>query len=290
MHDRYYPDRHPDRRFPAYVGLIALSLAALGLLWRPRDSLPWLALALLLVGLALGGALRVGGQLYPRAPTLFRLLEPLYLVRLVRVPDRFNLFLALPVGMLVALGASQLLARLKRRRRLPLTAGLVALLLLEYLTIPVATRPTALSPFYRQVGAGEVLLNLPIDPFKSKAYMFAQTVHEQPILHGHVSRLPPGACSIIGSSRWLRALRVTGEMPPWVDPRQPPARFPARRRSSPSGITQRSGRRRPYCPLAAIPGALTALRGRLPCRLFDSAAGWQGFHIDREIAAWHRAN
>ena len=61
-----------------------------------------MALALLL--LALGPILRLNGRLYDGVPTLYRMLEPLFLFRLIRVPERFNIVLALPLAVMAAYG------------------------------------------------------------------------------------------------------------------------------------------------------------------------------------------
>ncbi|MGD2050822.1 MAG: glycosyltransferase family 39 protein, partial [Chloroflexota bacterium] len=95
FYDHYYQDRSPGRRFTAYIGLTALVLAIMGVKYQGRESLPWIMMAVILILLALGPLLRINGQFYERAPTLYRLLSPLGIFQLMRVPDRFNVFLAL---------------------------------------------------------------------------------------------------------------------------------------------------------------------------------------------------
>jgi hypothetical protein len=222
FYDSLYEMRFPPRRYTAYLGLIAVLLSLLALLRRFREAAPWLVFSVLLLGLALGHELRFNGQVYPHIPTLYRLLEPLELFRLMRVPDRYNLFLALPVAMMSGLGAAVLLARVGRRRRQNgVTIALAALILLEYLAVPVTvTANPALPAFYEDLAreTGEfVILNLPLDPLLAKSYMFDQIVHGRPIMQGNLSRTPQSAYNSINDNPFLASLRYAQEM----DPRLP---------------------------------------------------------------------
>ena len=218
-YDRYYADRSGGRRFPAYVGATALLLALLGAGTAGRKSLPWVFMSLVLVLLALGPVLRVGGRLYPSAPMPYRLASRLPFVRLLRFPDRFNMFLALPVAVLAAYGCRAVLANARHARWL--APGILSLLtgvvLFEYLAVPVPLQRTQLSPYYAELAAepGDfAILNLPLGPQQSKHYMFAQTFHQRPILQGKTARFPEGTYDYLDAHLWLRSLRYSGEMSP----------------------------------------------------------------------------
>ena len=220
IYDRYYADRSGGRRFPAYVGVTVLVLALLGV-WRARRAaLSWVAMALVLLLLALGPVLRVGGRLYPVVPMPYRLVARLFVVRLLRFPDRFNMFLALPVAVLAAYGIASVLARARRRGRWAAAAVpclLGGAILFEYLAVPVPLQHPQLSAYYARLAAepGDfAVLNLPIDPQQSKLYMFAQVTHHHPILQGKTARLPEGAYGYLDGHPWLRGLRYSGEMSP----------------------------------------------------------------------------
>jgi MFS family permease len=77
-YESYYPDRGGTRRFPAYVGVSVLVLLLLGVGKVRRAALPWLAMALVLLLLALGPVLRIGGRLYPAIPMPYRLAARLF--------------------------------------------------------------------------------------------------------------------------------------------------------------------------------------------------------------------
>jgi len=219
-YDRYYPDRSGGRRFPAYLGLTTMALAAIGLFRAPRRSLPWLVAAAVMVMLALGLELRVNGQVHPALPTPYRLFRKTFIIRLVRFPDRFSLFTALPVAVLSAQGAQHLLDVLRRQVGTPplvALSGLVLLVSFEFLGIPVSLQNPSASPIHTtlaNVPGNFGLLNLPIDAQACKRYMFEQTIHRRPILQGHVSRLPEGAYGYLDGHALLRRLRQFGEMDP----------------------------------------------------------------------------
>ena len=216
-YERYYADRNSGRRFTPYVGLVALGLAAGGFIapgpGGRRKRLPWLLAALVFAGLALGPVLRVNGQLYPALPTPYRLLAWTGLVRLMRLPDRYSLFLALPLAVLAGQGLADLLRRWQRPTWA--TALLAGLVLLDFLALPAALQDVDLSPFYSRLAEspGEgALLNLPIDAQQAKRYMFAQVVHGRPILQGKTARIPAGTYDYFENNAWLRSLRQNNEI------------------------------------------------------------------------------
>lgn len=217
LYDRYYHDRSGGRRVTAYIGLVPLLLALAGALVKRRSSLPWGLMAIILVLLALGPLLRINGQFYPQIPTLYGLLSPIGIIRLMREPDRFNVFLALPVSVLAAYGMQAVLSRIRWTRTFVIIL-LSGLILLEYLAIPAHLTPMPRFPsFYTQLAKepGDfAVLNLPFGPLKAKRYMFAQIVHGRPIVQGKIARIPDSAYDYIGENLWLRGLRRTHEIPP----------------------------------------------------------------------------
>jgi hypothetical protein len=221
LYDHYYSDRSSNRRYPAYIGLVALLLVSFGVARNPRVSLPWVLMAVTLILLAQGSLLRINGRFYPQIPTLYSLLSPIGVTRLMREPGRYNMFLALPISVISAYGVKSLLTyrqwRVQWRPELAsiLLSGLVVF---ECLLIPVPLHgiPTP-SPFYTQLRQeqGEfAILNLPFHRIKAKTYMFNQTTHQRPMLQGKIARLPSDAYSYVDANPWLYVLRRTHEMSP----------------------------------------------------------------------------
>ena len=220
LYARYYFDRSEGRRYPAFIGFTVLLLAAVGVWHHRREGIPWLLIAGMLILLAMGLVLRIGGKLFPQVPTPYSLLQPLYVVRLIRVPDRFNVVLALPFAVLAAYGYGFLSSQIKGwRLRSTFMALTVLLVLVEYLAIPIPRQDVRISPFHTEKAQDELqsaILDLPIDLQKAKTFMFAQTVHGRPLVHGKIARIPPGAYSYMNGNPWLSVLRLNKEMAPWL--------------------------------------------------------------------------
>lgn len=222
IYDHYYQDRSPGRRFTAYIGFTALFLAILGIKYQRRESLPWVIMAIILFLLALGPLLRINGQFYEQVPTLYRLLSPLGVFQLMRVPDRFNVFLALPVSVLAGFGAAGLLNQL-RTHSIGVAAAafglIVVLILFEYLQIPVPLNNSEefSSPYFEQLASqpGEfAVLNVPINQLRSKVFMYNQTIHKRPIVQGNISRIPDEQYVFIDSIPLLSDMRRLVDTPP----------------------------------------------------------------------------
>ena len=211
LYRRYYPDRSADRRYPAYIGLSVLLLAILGLVRRRHDTWIWFLMAILLAGLAASMVLRVNGQLFDAVPTLYKLLAPLQVARLMRTPERYVLFMALPVSLLAAYGWFSLITTRRLARWSPaLTLLLSLIILFEYLSLPAQMQyidydKSVLQQLAQEPGSFAVL-NFPLRFRLSKEYMFEQTYHERPILQGHVSREPKNLYRFIDESAWFSSL------------------------------------------------------------------------------------
>ncbi len=219
LYASYYPDRGSRSGFSPYLGVIAVVLAIIGIFKSPRRQiLPWLLMAILLMLLALGPTLRVLGMQFTAVPMPYSLAGEFFIVRLLREPDRFNMFLALPTALLAAYGLLALhqYAWWQRHQNL-LVAGLSVLIIVDYLVIPFPLQATAVAPIFSelaQVPDELALVNIPVDPYKSKPYMFAQVTHQHPILQGHSSRYPQGAFSYLENQPWLFAMLQFDQIPP----------------------------------------------------------------------------
>jgi hypothetical protein len=221
LYESYYAERGSRGVFSPFIGFVALALVVIGV-WKGsrRDKWAWLAIAVMLVLLALGPTLRLNGELRPAVPMPYRLAQLLPIVPLLREPDRFNMFLALPVAILAAYGAGYLLSRKMGLRPRLLLGAIGLLVLVEYLATPLPLQPTDVPPVFKEMAqeAGDfAILNVPVDPFKSKPYMFWQTEHGRPILQGHASRYPAGAFDYLESQPWLRAMMQFDDLPPRQD-------------------------------------------------------------------------
>lgn len=177
----------------AYLGIVPLALAFLGVKSSGRRGLFWLTLALCAALLALGPVLKIGGEV-TKIPLPYSLLSALPFYEWGRTPGRFNETVMLSLGVLASYGAARLL---RRRAGVALVTALSALILLEYLVVfpfPLGaqTRPAYYYELSRQpIGGG--ILDLPIVGTRrgSNYAMYYQTIHEHPIVGGYLYRDPP---------------------------------------------------------------------------------------------------
>jgi hypothetical protein len=199
------------RRFSAFPGHIAVVLAAIGVgsQRERRDTWFWLGLAFVCLVFAWGPTLRFNTVLYTGIPLPYRLMGWLLPIRLLRNPHRFTALLAVPIAVLAAYGALALKTWLVRHRpglRGALSVAwplmLSALVLIDYWSVPTVTVSADVPEFYHSLAEepGDfAVVGLPGTRGHTEFYMFYQTVHEHPILAGHVSRLPPEALAFASS-------------------------------------------------------------------------------------------
>jgi hypothetical protein len=199
--------------YSPFLGYAVLGLVVLAVVWRWHAVGPWAALALVAFLLSLGPVLRLNDQLYPAVPMPYRLVGWLAPFRWMRAPHRFNALLAVPVAVLAGYGAAALRDRLARRRPTALLAVLSALVLFDYLNLPMMTVPARVPSFYLTLAQepGEfAIVGLPGDRQSTEPYMYYQTVHGRPLLVGHISRLPANALAFVSSVPLLDGVYETG--------------------------------------------------------------------------------
>jgi hypothetical protein len=220
-HDRVaslYENFVVNKFYTPYLGFVTLLIAIFGLVFRWKKTWLWLLLALLYFTLALGPLLAINGREYAYIPMPYRIVEDWFVLRLLRRPDRLNIFLSLPLAMLVAWGMEALLAAIHSPRFQKLVSiAVVLLILIAYSPIPFATTKPNVPTWYAQAGRdGEeyAILDLPInDRSYDKWYMQYQTFHEKPLATGHVSRLPREAYNFLDSVPLLKNLRHRDQLP-----------------------------------------------------------------------------
>lgn len=217
LYDQYYPNRGSRSIYSPFIGYTTLILCVIALWQMPRQkTAPWLAIGLILILLALGPILLINGRRFDSIPTFYRLFDRLLIARLLREPDRFNMFLGLPVAVLAGYGVCALTQTERWVRNKNLWAGGLSLLVLvEYLVVPLPLQTIQTSLFYQSLpDNGGAVLDIPLDPFKSKPYMLAQITHGRPIAQGHASRYPAGAFGYLESNPWLNEMLLFDGQPP----------------------------------------------------------------------------
>ena len=124
-----------------------------------------------------------------------------------------------PVAILAANGGTYLFSRLRRWKRWHTAAFLLLCggVYFEYMAVPMLLQSAQGSEIYARLAAepGDfAVLNVPVDPYDSKPFMFAQTFHTHPILQGHASRYPKGAFSYLNGQPWIHEVMQYHDVPP----------------------------------------------------------------------------
>lgn len=206
-----------NKAFYPFLGYTVLLLALFGLYTGWPDSRLWFLAALLYVLLALGPRLLVGGRnLFPLP---YALIDDFFFIKIIRRAHRLNVFLSIPLAILVAYGAHALLrSRITRPHRYFVTTLLLLLLVAEfavkYPTYSLET-PTWFSQLAQEPGEfGLLTIPMNLRDLPDKANMYYQLTHGKPLVEGHVSRPPEDAFAFIESVPLLAHLREEGEEPP----------------------------------------------------------------------------
>ena len=200
-----------------FLGYTSLILAIIGFVANRRAGLLWGTAALVLMLLTLGPTLTVGGREYASVPMPYALVQEWFWARLVRMPHRYALFVGLPVAMLAAYGARELLCRVGKRSMLLFTV-LGLLILLESSLGPYPLTTMTIPPWYHSLAAEPepfAILTLPISPrLTDKRAMYYQTLHGKPLVGGHVSRPPRESTAYMINSPFLSDMLFLRVMDP----------------------------------------------------------------------------
>ena len=98
--------------YTPFLGFLTLLLSAIGLIRRWRQTWIWLVSGSVLFRPGIGPELAINGRAFPAVPMPYRLVEDLFFLRLIRRPDRLNIFLSLPLAMLAGWGMQATAARI----------------------------------------------------------------------------------------------------------------------------------------------------------------------------------
>jgi hypothetical protein len=203
-----------NRKWPAYLGLVPLSLIILAATWKKSRLVTWswLLLGLFFIVMSLGPVLRFNGQIYRNISLPYGWLEWLPFIRIVARPDYFVLGLLLPLAVVAAIGCDRCLGAFDQRRRAQaaLLGVLTAVLLFEYWNGPYPGFALSVDPIYQQLArepGNFAIIDLPMGRRESKDYTLYQTFHQRPIVEGLSGRTPPEAYQYIDGNPLLARWR-----------------------------------------------------------------------------------
>jgi hypothetical protein len=209
------------RNWPAYLGYVALVLAAIGVATARRKTRFWWATASVFLILSLGAQVRWEGV------PLFSFYLPwaIPIINVLRHPLRLNTLLVFSLAVLVGFGGRWLCDRLLSRNRILMCLALVSvtgLLLFEYWVYPFPTTQPSYSPFLHQLAEEDgdfAVADFPMDRQAAKYYMYYQTIHGKKIVGGVVSRTPFDADGFVDANPLLSAIRNENVPPQHLEER-----------------------------------------------------------------------
>ena len=217
-YERFYPGLWKP---PAFIGYSVLALGCIGVLRGGRRSRFWWIAGIVLFVLALGPRPRVLGEPLFSHPLPWGI----PLIRLIRYAERVNILFTLCWSLLAAWGCLALLRKPKSQRQTYLlAAGILILIVFEYCPVPFPSTCIEVPPFYLELARepGDfAILEIPIGRQPAKISMYYQTIHERPLVEGHISRTPPHAYDFIEGNELLSLLRqysVPGHEGPFTLP------------------------------------------------------------------------
>ncbi len=215
------------KRRPAYLGWVAIGLAAWAVAAVRRIPRVWLLSGLFFALLSLGLQVKVAGA----SVLPFRLPWAIPIIKVLRHPYRLNTLVFLSLAVLAGYGTKSLWDWIAGPgvglRSRPLANGTLAflsgVLLFEYLIHPFPTIEPLHSAFARQLAEEQgdfAVADFPMGRQVDKRYMFYQTIHEKKIVGGFVSRAPDDTYAFVSGDPLLGPLLAGRAPDPAVDTRR----------------------------------------------------------------------
>ena len=186
----------------AYLGIVPVALACLGVHKNYRALTQWLVLGSTTMVLSLGPLLKFGGKVVETqidkisSPIVlpYALLANLPFFQWSRTPARIHATTHLVLAVLVAYGAAMLLEKIKIKwHRIGITCFLSTIIFLEYLVVfPFPLIYTESRKVHAAVNTGPgAVLPLPVTNGAATEALFGQTINGRPIIGGRLFRDMP---------------------------------------------------------------------------------------------------
>ncbi|MCA9935259.1 MAG: hypothetical protein KC415_15095, partial [Anaerolineales bacterium] len=209
FHDNFNVQNQTRR---PYLGYTVILLALIGAIAAASRSRAWTIIAILLILFALGPTLRINGIAYPQIPMPYRLIANNPLMRLLRLTDRMNVLLGIPIAMLAGFGIMTFFKIMRHRVTQFVVIAFFSLLILgEYAAFPFPESTTHVPDWLaaRQDDPDDyAILHLPNHLYEdNKFYMYYQITHHKPIINGKVARVPREALALWESIPLLKQVQ-----------------------------------------------------------------------------------
>lgn len=215
---RKYPGGGNFAETTTYIGYSVLILSILALYVLRKDPIVrfWGIVAVLFSLFSLGPVLHIGNKtvlpfINISPPMPYGLLQ--YIVPFIensRTPGRLFIIAALAFAVLAGYGTNELLKRYSSKKIL-ITFLISAIILFEYLNIPMTTMAVDRPDFYQQIGSDPeqfALMEIPITANYTAGVeiIYYQTIHGKPVVGGQAARVPDYVRNFEGSIPLINGL------------------------------------------------------------------------------------
>jgi hypothetical protein len=215
--------------FRPYIGFAVIFLVLATMLAREKEARPWLISSGIWLLLAAGSVLRFNGVVYEQFQLPYHWISTIFPLSVVRAPDRFNLLFVFSFAVLAGIGAASM-ARHPHLRRAVWVLGL--LIVIEYLMIPIPRwKLPPGSSFLDRISVDEeayAVIDYPMGYKNSKFWLYFQTLHDKPMVEGHISRYTPDTYAFIANQPVLNSFYQTAKPPKYLPDNffKPPSQSP----------------------------------------------------------------
>ncbi|MFQ5963108.1 MAG: hypothetical protein ACE5KZ_02360 [Candidatus Scalinduaceae bacterium] len=202
LFNKYFPRNFEEG--VVYVGYCALVLSFFAIWHRTkdRDIRLWAFLALIFFLLTMGSYFSIGGisefhlgGYHFKIPLPYFLMQYIPIIKGIRAPIRFDLFLMLSIAILSSFGFRFLIQmlRINRFQKVVLITSVISIILLEYNTLPLRTKKIEIPTIYNMLAEEKgdfSILELPCYGDNQQIFQYYQTIHGKKLLFGHTARIP----------------------------------------------------------------------------------------------------
>lgn len=212
-----------------FIGYAVLILGVLGAVKGPKKATRfWIFGCALFFLLSLGPILHIYGRFTFNAHDLPIVFPLPYLIfsylpvwGAMRVPSRFAVMLILSLSILAGYGGAYLFETIRVRalgvkHEKAITWGglcmLVAVIVFEFLTVPLPTLSTEIPEIYTRIGQDKTncsVLEIPLD-WKICTYQYFQIAHQKRLINGHMVRPLPSYVEFGDNIPFFRLLKNPG--------------------------------------------------------------------------------
>jgi len=214
-----------------FAGFTVLFLAIMALLkYKKREIQFWLVATIIFIILSLGPILHFNGIVTAMVegmtvviPLPYALIMKLPVISMARAPSRWDIMVMLSLSVLAGYGANVIFKKVEKKTfgKISLSPVLsvlfIALILFEFLSVPVPMGKVNIPDFYHSISSDNESYSIYEIPdfnhhLSFPEYMMYQTIHEKPMLSGY-THIPDSATKFTENTPFIKNLYLMNSNP-----------------------------------------------------------------------------